>query len=136
MFKILSILIILRLFGGFEASNQNKSNKLIVKNDSISIEKLKSINFHFYIGKEIACFLEDKMFSKYKDRFFIQEPPGVLQLLSLKYSDKIFVEIGVTKYRHLKPFNMAGNWSMKLYKKEKLSIIRIIIDNKVVKVIK
>ena len=94
------------------------------------------MDLHKYIGKKVGFFMNDKLLKQYKDHVFVQEPPGVLDCLILEYSNKLYLEIKVNKYLFLKQFNIRCNWSLDLFKKEKIGVITIVANNKTVAIIK
>ena len=84
----------------------------------------------------MAFFLNDKLFSNYTDHIFNTDPPGVLDCLYLKYPGGISIRLTVLKYTYVKQFSQSLNWSLDLYKKEKIGIIEVAVNDRIVKVVK
>ena len=103
-------------------------NKII--SDSTIVDSLISIDKNSFIGKPVDSFLMNEIASKYKESVFVDAKPGMLTCLSLKYSDSVFVEIEVVEYKYMNPFDVNRKWSLDLFKREKISQIKILYDNK------
>jgi len=86
-----------------------------------------------YIGKEVRTLFEVPEISNFSKYIFFDEPPGFLSHLSLKYKNDVYLDIYVSKYRYTKRFDSARGWRLSTFKKEKISKINIVYNEKIIK---
>jgi hypothetical protein len=93
------------------------------------LDKLAKVDKQTFIGKTVGSFIKQSTIKEYKDYYFIDEPPGHLNHLTLVYSDKIHIEIYAQKLEYTKIFSETG-WNLKVYAKEKIKEIRLCTEHR------
>lgn len=129
--KTLKIFLILLHFTTFLSSG-NFTSKDGNKPQGYT-EHLLSLNLEKYIGKKVDFFLADADLSKYSNLVFVDEPPGLLSCLLIKYNGNIEVELHVRKYLYTRKIDMRREWKLSSFKNETISKINILVDNRLVK---
>ncbi len=127
--KIRNILFIAFCFLTINANAQ----VVILKNDTVAIKKIINIKYMKYIGKEVTYLLKQDYIKDYESYSFRDEPPGMLQGIELKLSNNFYVRIIVQKCQYVKNPDFERKWDFDLFKKEKVSKIIFIYEDKVVK---
>jgi hypothetical protein len=105
---------------------------LVDNKDTAMFNKLKSIDFGKYKGKETSVFL-DEISSSYIKRFFYEGRPGYASFLRVQYSKKLVVDIHVEKYEYMNPIDKEYKWDIEKFKKEKLFKIKLRYNTKCIK---
>jgi hypothetical protein len=142
--KIIVMPYFLLLFVNSTACASAETNRTVIRkdhkmenktlSDSTILDSLLSIDKSRFIGNAVDSFLNNKTIPKYQEYIFVDGKPGMLTGLNLKYSDNIFVELEVTQFKHMNPFDVNRKWRLDELRKEKISEIRIIYNNKEVEV--
>jgi len=104
--------------------------------DSSLLGSLKKVIKRQFIGKSVEIFLANKPVNAFKDYVFIDEKIGLLSYLSLDYGSKINIEIVVSEYKHMEPFDIKRRWKLELFKKEKIGEIRLLHNDIIVESVK
>lgn len=133
---IVLMLISCELGGSHKAitSNYSKNNAAyILDMDSVLLKKLCEIRIDSFIHRPVDLLLKDSNVSKYSDYIFIDEKPGSLSFLALKYSPDLYVAVYTNEYNYIKQFDINMSWKLEEYRKEDLSRVKIFFKNKLFK---
>jgi hypothetical protein len=104
---------------------RSKANVQESIDDSLLLQKLKLIDKRKYIGLTVDSFMKEETISKFKDHAFIDHPFGYLSYLFLEYSKEIHIDILVNDYKYIIPYNIKRDWTLSVYRKEKIEIISL-----------
>lgn len=90
-------------------------------------------NYKDFVGKSISDFLEQN--KGYRDLQVIDRKPGVASSLTVFYpEDSITIELFPDDFKYMKQFDIACKWDIELFKKEKISTIRVLKNDSVIDV--
>ena len=100
------------------------------------LEKIKNITKRDFIGQPVANYLKSNYIKDFRQYIFIDEKPGLLKSINLIYENDLSIEVEVHNYSFLNPFDEKRKWDINLFKKEKISSIRIMQKRNLIKDIK
>jgi hypothetical protein len=100
--------------------------------DSAMLQKLKEIDKSIFLRQPVDSFLKHNVFSEYKSYAFIDEPYGLLNHVSFKYSKKIIIELRIKEYKYVMQSSDYRKWKFEDFIKEKISRIDLIYDFEIV----
>lgn len=97
-------------------------------------EKQGQLKYEKYINISVNTFLkENKGYSYLKIE---SRKPGVASSMLVSYPlDSVKIEIFPEKFEFMNAYDENGKWNIEEFKKEKISIIRVLKNDKVVNVI-
>jgi hypothetical protein len=116
-------------------SNDNCSKKSVNQpalDDSTFLLKVKQLDIKKYLDLPIDSFMKTELISQYTTYRFIDEPPGNLSYLFLRYSDNIHINILVKEFKYVTQYNTKLDWKLEDFKKEKAGIISVFNGRKLV----
>lgn len=114
------LLIPLLLIATLTLKCSTKDNQ---KEDSRSLE---DFDLTYFVGKPVGDLLSHPLFKDYKQIYFEDEPPGVLQNLTLEYADSTIVEIYISEYQYTKKFNETLTWPLDDLRKEVIDTLKFV----------
>jgi hypothetical protein len=105
-----------------------ETDTVILRNDISLLNKLMQVNLKKYIGKSVEQLLKDTVINKYKNFWWEDEPPGVLNSLNLTYSRGLYLKIYFKDLKYSSRFTEKCEWELKLIKKEEIGSLVIAKD--------
>ena len=78
-----------------------------------------------FVGKTVQEFLDSRQ-ERYVEYQFVQEPPGKLIGCQFVYSPEMRIVLYAYELKHVKKFNIYGNWDFEKFKKETISAIEVV----------
>jgi hypothetical protein len=93
-------------------------------------EKVNYLNLEYFKNKKVSDLLSS-LKEQYTEYYFIDEPPGKLRGCKFYYPENnIILTVYVSEYEFVNRVDSTRNWSIELFKKEKVSTFEIMDDKK------
>jgi hypothetical protein len=92
--------------------------------------KIFKIQYDKYLDKEVFNLLLNDEIRYYENFTFFDDKPCVLTGAIIEINSTTYIEIYVSKFNHLNPFNETRKWDKMLFYKEKISRIKVYYNNK------
>ena len=112
-------------------SCDNNSNRILI-NGKYS-QNYDTLNWFkrrvsYYIDKSVGLIIAD---CKWKEIKFIinDEPPGVVNSVIFRLENNKSIQLWVSKYKYMEPFDTNRKWNIELYKKENIGTINLITNS-------
>src|SRR2546423_7288457 len=87
-------------------------------NNEVDKISFTNINLNKFKGHKLDSLLKDRYFRNYTSFYFMDEPPGILNGLSLCYPDSTCIDIILRKLVYTKPFNENMKWNLDTVSRE------------------
>jgi hypothetical protein len=116
--EIVLLLVVSLVCAGCNLKNKNKDRE---KN----MNELKKIEYQQFIGKPIKDLLSVNPIGEFNSYVFNHEPPGKLRAVTFEYDNQLFLEIGITQFKYVKPFDPELDWKLDDVIKERIAGIEL-----------
>lgn len=102
-----------------------QNDTVILKNDISLLNRLMQVNLKKYIGNSVEQLLKDTIINQYKNFWWEDEPPCVLNSLNLTYSRGLYLKIYFKELKYSHRFTEKCKWDFKLIKRENIGSLVI-----------
>lgn len=92
--------------------------------DTIKFNRIFYADLKKFEGKKMSTFL-DWLGKDFKKQYFYQGRIGYANFLRTLISDKVVVDVVVTRYKHMKPLNREANWDMREFRRERVGEVKL-----------